>query len=256
MSKLLILAPVAIPAVETTRGTGGANLLTADPREAWSDDASGTVARFRVDLQAAVPIDTVFLGHATPLPADAFWTISGGAAGYEDQVLSARQPMRAVDSATNSPDRSHGLWHGSISAIRYLQIDVEQPAGAGPLSIGTLLIGAAFSARFNKEWGSGRRVIDTGKAVALQSGGFAIEPGKRKGSYSWTFGDLDADEVDALYEIQLQCGSTVPLLVIEEASATTGQLHRLHFGLFTGLKSYKRRNAAQTRWEMEFEDWG
>ena len=64
------------------------------------------------------------------------------------------------------------------------------------------------------------------------------------------------DEIDALYEIQLQCGQTRPVLVVEDPDRTAGQIHRIHYGRFAALKNYKRRNPAQTQWELEIEDWG
>lgn len=256
MGKLIVLAPYEVAGLTADRGSGVANLLTVDPREVWADAASGGVATFRIDLGAVREVDTIFLGHAIPLPAATAWTIRGGAASYTAGLLMARSAMRVVDGAGRAPERSHGLWTGTPAMVRFLQIEIEQPSGAQPLAIGTLLVGKAFEAEFNQEWGGGRGVIDTGRASRLPGGGFAIVHGMRKGSYSWSLGDLSVDETDALYDIQLQCGETQPLLVVEDPDRTVGQFYRIHYAKFANLKAYKRRNQAQTRWEFEVEQWG
>ena len=255
MGKLIIVAPVQVGQLTATRGDEVENLLTADPREAWRDTATGTAARLRIDLGRAVAIDTVFLGYAIPLASGAIWTIRGGLTGYAQSVLMPQMPMRAVDSASMQPQRSHALWHGSKSSVRYLEIEVVQPAGEPLLSVGSLIVGSSFKANYNQEWGAGRGVVDTGRAIRLAGGGFAINEGVRLGSYSWSFGDLAEDETEALYDIQRQCGETLPVLVVEDPERSPGQLNRIHYAKFVSLKPYKRRNAAQTRWEMEVEDW-
>lgn len=113
----------------------------------------------------------------------------------------------------------------------------------------------AFVPTFNKEWGAGRRPIDTGVATSLPSGGFAAVPGARKMAYNWSFGDLTDAEVDALCELALDVGETNPVLVVEDPAMTTGQRSRLHYGLFQGLKAYERRNPKQTRWDWTIEEW-
>ncbi|MDB2694393.1 hypothetical protein N9Y45_02985 [Erythrobacter sp.] len=257
MGKLIVLAPVSLAGITASRGAvSAANLLKFDPREVWRDTSSGSAATLSIDLGALRRIDTVFLGHAAPLPDNALWSITGGAAGYVETTLLAQTRMRVADPAKSRPIRSHALWCGEAVQVRYLRVEVNQPAGQSPMAIGSLMVGEAFKARFNQEWGGGRGVIDTGRATRLQSGGFATMEGVRLGSYSWSFGDLDSEEVDALYDIQLQCGTTAPVLVVEDPTPSTGQFHRIHYGKFASLKPYKRRSPAQTRWEMEVEQWG
>ncbi len=256
MTGLIIVEPLAISAIAADRGTGADNLLLADPGDAWVDGAGAGPATLEVDLGAVRTIDTLFLGYCLPLPAAATWTIRGGTASATEQVLQAESQMRVVDSATRTPDRSHALWHGASAVVRYLSIEVEQAAGFDPLSIGALVVGQAFAPTLGREWGSGRGVVDTGSTTANRSGGFTIEQGVRKGTYSWPFGDLTSAEADALYEIQLEVGDTNPILVVEDPDRTVGQLHRIHYARFKSLKEYKRRNPAQTRWEFEIEQWG
>ena len=255
MTGLIIVEPMSVASIAADRGTGEENLLLADPKDAWVDGAGAGPATLELDLGEARTIDTLFLGHCYPLAAGASWTIRGGLAAADEVVLQAASTMRVVDSATRAPERSHTLWHGASAEVRYLSIEIEQAGGYDPLSIGSLIVGSAFAPTLGREWGSGRGVIDTGRATPNISGGLAIEHGTRKGTYSWPFGDLTQAEADALYEIQLEVGQTKPLLVVEDPARTVGQFHRIHYARFAALKSYKRRNAAQTRWEFEIEQW-
>ena len=255
MGNMLILAPAPISALAVSRGSGGANLLAADPKEAWVDAAVGTAANIDIDFGAAIPVDTVFLGHVSPPDAGATWTITGGVAGYTTTTLKAAGALRAVDAAGQAPTLSHAFWTGASATVRYLRLSVTQPAGQPVLSAGVVMAGSAWVPTWNHEWGSGRRVIDTGKATALPGGGFGVAEGARKAAWSWVLGDLTDAEVDVLYALQLDRGETRPLLVAEDPAATTGQRHRLHYGLLAGLRAYERRNPAQTRWEFTLEEW-
>ena len=256
MGGLIIVVPQTPAALTVSRGTGAENLLTPDPGEVWADEESFDPATITIDLGEVRSIDTLFLGHCYPLPLGTTWSISGGVASAAEQVLQAHATMRVVDTATRRPGRSHALWHGAVAEVRYLSIEIDQAAGFDPVTIGSLIVGRAFAPTLGREWGSGRGVADTGRATGNRSGGFAIEPGVRKGKYSWPFGDLSDAEVDELYEIQLEVGETSPLLVIEDPDRTVGQVHRIHYARFSALKEYKRRNPAQTRWEFEIEEWG
>lgn len=255
MAHLLCLAPLPVSVLSVSRGSGEQNLLTVNPKEVWADSAAGSAAQINIDLGSVRAVDTVFLGHVTGPHSGAVWTIQGGATGYTQQTLKASGALRAVDSTGQAPEQSHGLWTGAAVNVRYLRISVTQTAGHPPLRIGTLMVGAAFTAELNIGWGAGRRVIDTGTARELPDGGFATVEGARKGSFSWSFMDLSREETDALYDIQLQCGETLPVLVVEDPEATTGQLHRIHYSKFTSLKKYDRRNAKQIRWEMSVVQW-
>lgn len=254
MTNLLIMAGAPIAALAVSRGDGAEDLLSYDPKEVWLDSAVGSAAHINIDFGIVRPIDTVFLGHVLPPAEGATWTITGGPAGYTDVTLKAAGALRAADRPGLLPAMSHAFWTGDAAMIRYLRLSVVQPAGA-PLSAGTILAGSAFVPTWNKEWGSGRRVIDTGTATALPSGGFAMVDGARKGSYSFTLGDLTDEEVDWLYALQLDVGETRPVLVVEDPDATAGQLYRIHYGRFAGLRAYERRNPEQTRWEITVEDW-
>ena len=256
MANLLILKPATIAAITASRGAASsANLLTADPKEVWADTAVGTAVNIDIDLGSVVPIDTVFLGYLSPPSAGSTWTITGGAAAYNTGVLKTSGPLRAIDSSGQFPLLSHALATFAQQSIRYLRLSVTQEVGADTLIAGVVMTGKAFTPAYNKEWGAGRRVIDTGSATGLPSGGFSTVEGARKRAYAWTLGDLSTDEVDVLEAIALDRGETLPVLVVEDPAATTGQRNRIHYGLFQGLKQFDRRNVKQTRWEFTVEEW-
>jgi hypothetical protein len=255
MANILILSPASILAIEASRGSGAANLLTRSPKEVWIDSAVGSPVLINIDLGAATSIDTVYLGYVSPPAAGAVWTITGGVAGYAETTVKASGALRAIDSASRSPKRTHALWAGSAISVRYLRISVTQPAGNAALSIGVAMVGKAWRPVFNMELGHGRRVVDTGTVTALVDGGFATVDGARKRSFSWTLGDLSIAEADALEELLLTHGMTVPLVVCEDPAETAGQFNRLHYGLFSNLKAYEREDPAKTKWAFEFEEW-
>lgn len=254
MSRLAIVEPMRIAAISASRGTGAANLLTRDPKEAWADTAAGTSMAFYLDLGELRTIDTVFLGYVLPPVASAQWQIFGGAVLDDQLAVSSSLLLRAPDVPGTAPPMSHALWHGDPREVRYLTIYVLQPEGA-PLTAGVLVVGKAFVAGLGQEWGAGRQPVDTGVATALPSGGFAIVEGARKALFSWTFGDLSTEETDQLELIGLALGETLPALVVEDAAATPGLRSRIHYGLFKRWRAFERRNRRQTRWEIAIEQW-
>jgi hypothetical protein len=256
MFNLLILSPAPISAIAASRGTGIDNLLSPHPLEVWADVSSGTAATISIDLGAARSIDTVFLGHVRPPAAGASWSITGGVAGYAETTIAASAALRVPDVAGRSPALSHAFWHGAAVTVRYIQITVTQPNTAPALTVGIVQIGKAFVPSFNKEWGSGRRLIDTGTVTPLPDGSFASVEGVRKSAYFWSLGDLADAELDQLYELSLDRGTSRPLLVVEDPAATAGLRRRIHYGLFGAFKQYERQSPGRTRWELSIEEWG
>ncbi len=255
MANLMIASPLPLVALAVSRGAGGANLLTLDPKEVWIDSAVGSAATIDIDLGSAGWIDTVSLVGVYGAVAGATWTITGGTAGYTDAVLKASSALRANDAYGQFPSVSHGFWYNAPYLVRYIRISVTQPAGSAPLAIGRALVSRMFMPTWNKEWGAGRGVIDTGTATRLPSGGFASVEGARLGSYAWTLGDLSDVELETLYALMLDFGETLPVLVVEDPSATTGLRNRIHYGLLTGLRKFERRSPGRTRWELSMEEW-
>lgn len=255
MSNMLILRPASIAALSVSRGSGAANLLTADPKEVWADSTVNSAVNIDIDFGASVSIDTVFLGHIQAPAAGASWTISGGAAAYTTTTLKASGALRVPDAAGQAPGMSHAFWTGTAVAIRYLRLSLMQPAGNPPLQAGVVMAGKAFRPIWNREWGGGRRVIDMGTKTPLPSGGFATLTGGRKAAFSWTFGDLTDEEVDELYALLLDRGETSPVLVVEDPDATVGLRNRLHYGLFDRFEAYERQAVGKTRWSLGIEQW-
>lgn len=255
MTLFLIVNPMRIAAVAASRGTGAANLATVDPKEVWIDTAVGSDAVLTIDLGAARSIDTILLGSIGQSEAATTWRITGGVGGAAEVVILDTAALRVPDVEDDWAPVSHALWHGPTRVVRYLAITTNQPAAAAALSAGLLVIGRAFAPELGPEWGGGRRPVDTGSATALPSGGFAVVEGVRKRALSCTFGDLQGAEADQLERIALALGETRPGLVIEDASPTAGLVARIHYGLFQKWRAYERRNRAQTRWEIEIEDW-
>lgn len=255
MSNILICPPTAIANVGASRGSGVANLLRPDPKEVWQDGAVGSAATIDVDFGKVVAINTVFLGAIYRPAVDAIWTITGGPAGYTDVTIKASGPLRVPDRPGRTSPATHAFWTGADAWVRYLRLSITQPAGNDPISIGVLLAGLGWQPTYNQEWGAGRGVKDTGSVSRLPSGGFAVVEGARYATYKWTLGDLTDDETDYLHDLQMDRGESRRLLVVEDPDWTDGLRSRLHYGLLTGLRANERRNPAQTRWDMQIEDW-
>lgn len=255
MANMIIVAPLPIAAIAASRGSGVANLLTADPKEVWADTSVGTAATIDIDLGAVLAIDTIYLGHVLGPVAGASWTITGGAAGYAEAVIQAASPLRVPDVAGRAPVLSHALCFGAVANVRYLRLSITQPSGSAALKAGVLLVGRAFQPAFGREWGSGRKPIDSSTITPLSGGGYGVAEGAVKLGCYWTFGDLSADEVDALEDIALDRGESRTLLVVEDPAMTAGLHRRIHYGLFERFRPFERRNRVQTRWELGIEQW-
>jgi len=256
MANILILSPAKIVAIAASRGSGDQNLLTPHPKEVWADNAVGSAATISIDLGAARSIDTIFLGHVLPPATGATWSITGGLAGYAETVIAGSGPLRVPDVVGRFPALSHAFWHDAPINVRYVRISVTQPAGSPALTIGVVQLGRAFTPMFNREWGSGRRPIDTGTVTSLPDGGFAVVEGVRKSACYWSLGDLGDDELATLNELVLDRGTSRPLLVAEDPAITAGLRRRLHYGLFGQFKQYERQSPGRTRWELSIEEWG
>lgn len=254
MSELLIVEPMTIAAITASRGTGADNLRSPDPKEVWADTTTGGVS-INVDLGSVRSVDTILLGYVRPPAAGAVWTIAGGAGAQSQVVFHPETALRVPDVTDDFAERTHALRYGATVDVRYLTLTLSQPAGSPPLSAGVLVIGKAFEAKLGREWGSGRRPIDTGTATELPSGGFSVVEGVRKSGLGWTFGDLDDDETDRLELIARHLGATKPGLAIEDATRSAGLAARIHYGLFDRWRPYDRRYRAQTKWEVGIQQW-
>ncbi|WP_242415096.1 hypothetical protein [Sphingomonas panni] len=254
MTGLLIVEPMPFT-VAASRGTGAANLASADPKEVWADAQAGSAATLTIDLGEVRTIDTVLLGYVRAPAIDARWTITGGVTGAGERSIQADDILRVPDAAGSFRQRTHALWTGAAVAVRYLALTIYQPAGSPPLTAGVLVIGKAWTSIMGREWGPGRQPIDGGSVTALSSGGFAVVEGARKSALSWTFGDLSVEEAGLLEGIADRLGVSRPGLVIEDAARTAGLASRIHYGVFGRWKPPERRNRTQTRWDIAIEQW-
>jgi len=253
MGKLLIVEPAPIAAmVITPTGTGGSNPLTPDPKEIYDRGTAGTV-QIDIDMGAAVALDSFFLGFTNASDTATMIVQTGTGLGSGLSTIEGQTPIRAADAIG---ERSHGFRHlDSPVTSRYWRIAFYSEGMTANNQFGILLVGKAFSPEWDREWGSGRRPIDTGKATQLIGGGFGIEKGARKAAFSWTFGDLTDAETQELWAMTMRLGATDPLLVVENASDTVGVNEQLHYGLFSRLDQFERRRPEETKWQLEIEQW-
>lgn len=254
MSAFLILKPLDLRGL-TGRGSGIANLGTADPKEVWVDSGEAGAAAISVDLGELVPVDTILLGSLRNAAAAARWSISGGVARDDEFVLQGDAALRVPDSVGQFAAISHALYNGAVRQLRYLRLTLTPNSAGDPLSAGVLAIGQSFVAQLGQEWGFGRQPIDTGTATALPSGGYVVVEGVVKRGLSWTFGDLTVDEADRLEALALLVGETKPVVVVENADRTSGLRGRIHYCKFGKWKPFERRNRVQTKWELSVEEW-
>src|SRR5205085_12140573 len=189
----------------------------------------GADSAFDFDFGPGVAIDSLFVGFIGNTSAPTIhWT--SGAAGYTTTnrlaTTSAMAPSRLA-----SPLRRHGFWRtGAPFSDRYHRL-VFAPGVAATVTVGIVVFGLALQTTYNREWGAGGGVVDTGAKERLLGGGFGIGRGARKGTFRWTWGDLSDAEVDAIYDLGLKVGETDPILVVEDPADAAGLNEGLHYGL-------------------------
>lgn len=249
MSGVLIVKPLAIAATPTVTGTGAANLLTADPNEAWIASAVGTNG-IDIDMGAAVTIDSFYLGYTNASSA-ATWIISRATGlGTGLTTIKATGPMRAADSEGPRHHAFHRL--AAPVSSRYFRLSVTQ-TGAAPLYAGALVIGLAFEK--HRERGGGRGLVDTGQRQDLPSGGFGIGDGVVKAQFNFSFIDLSGEELRRLWSIQKDRGLRRPVVVVEDADLTASMNDAIHYGTFDRFQPYEGTDADETRWTCSHIEW-
>ncbi|WP_336958766.1 hypothetical protein [Sphingobium aquiterrae] len=248
MSGVLIVNPLAHAVAPAAPGTGGANLLTPDPNEAWLAPAVG-VASIDIDLGQEQLVDSIFLGF-TNATAAAHWSISTATAPGEGLVERHAGSLRAADSIG---PRHHAFVRLPVPvASRYFRITTTQ-SDAEALYAGIVVVGLAFEKY--REFGGGRTPIDTSARQDLIGGGFGIGEGVTKAQFDWSFVDLSDAELQRLWAIKMDRGLRKPVLVVEDADLTIGQNEAIHYGLFARFQAYERQDPAQTRWAGSILQW-
>ena len=245
MSVLAIVKPLPIAAIGGTL-EGAARLITPSPREA-AVCVGGGDRTIDVDLGAPVALDTLFLGYSNA--SGGAWHASCGVSDYTSTAL----PDVALASTRLTRARHYLAVLAVPVVARYVRFSAAAvPAG---LTLGLLAVGLALRPALGHEWGAGRFVTDTGSATRLQTGGFGLASGSRSGGWQWTLAELTDEEVDAMYGLQLDVGTSSPLLVVEDPDPTAGLNERIHWGVLTKLDPNERRAIADVKWDMRIEDW-
>lgn len=244
MSVLAIMQPLPVAAIGGTL-EGVQRLLTPSPREAAV--SAGGDRTIDIDLGAVVSFDVIWIGYVNATAGG--FTATCGAADFTSIAL----PAIAIAPSRLKRRRHYLASLPAPVAARYIRISC--PATPAGLELGVLAVGLAIRPALGHEWGSGRFVVDTGTATRLAGGGFGLRRGARAGGWQWTLADLDDNEADAIYGLQLAVGSSAPVLVIEDPDATAGLNERIHWGILTKLSESERRAIADTKWDMRVEDW-
>lgn len=244
---ITLLRPLTATVSASSGVTNPSRALTPDPKEAafWS----GGAGSITLDLGAATPVDTVFVGYTVPA--------NMGVATSVDGSSFTALPGATLRSDDIAPDLITPIYHAVAIAsapvsARYVRIDGTFTANS---PVGVVAVGKAFVPTWGHEWGAGRPIEDTGSAERLIGGGFGIEEGVRAGGYQWTFGDLTDDEVRSLYAFFRDRGTTRSFLLIEDASRTAGLHERIHWGLAARVETYERLAANLNRYGVAIRDW-
>lgn len=249
MSGVLIVKPLPIAAVPTVNGSGAANLLTADPNEAWIAASAAPLA-MDIDMGAAIEADSFYLGYTNAATAAAWTIASGTGLGTGLTVIKPSGPMRAADS--EGPRHHCFARLAAPVTARYFRLTLAQ-AGASPLFAGALVIGKAFEK--HREYGPGRSAIDTGLRQDLPGGGFGTGDGVVKAQFAFSFIDITAAEERQLWSIKKDRGLRRPLVVVEDADLAAGQNEAIHYGVFDRFQPIERANAVDRRWAGALIEW-
>ncbi|HYD12742.1 MAG TPA: hypothetical protein VEC11_07830 [Allosphingosinicella sp.] len=253
MANMLLVKPIVAGAVAASTGANAANLLTPDPKEAWSSTAAGAASNLDFDFGAGISIDSVFIGFIGNAAAPTVSWTSGAAAYTTTNRLATTSAL--APSRLASPPRRHGFWRTAAPFSDRFHRLVFTPNVAATVTIGIVVFGLALQTTYNREWGAGRRIIDTGEVERLPGGGFGLGDGAVKGAFSWTWGDLTDAEVDAIYGVGLDRGTRRPIVVVEDPADAAGLNEGLHYSLFDRFEPYERQNPNLTRWSLSVEQW-
>ncbi len=249
MRGLIIMKGSAIAQITAAGVADLPMVLTPDPKEVCQASAIGT-ATINVDLGAVTEIDTVFAGFSNAA-AGATWAIdrTTSMAGANPVAIHEEGSFRTPG---RSSSRHHAVALFNPVATRFLRLRITQPAGADPLQLGVLMIGARFEHAY--EFKAGRRPIDLSERADLASGGFGFGRGAIKSSFRFTFADLDDAELDELWHVIAEVGNQHPVMLIEGGAGDI-VFDQVHYGVFERFEPYEREDPADTRWALSMVDW-
>lgn len=250
--KLTIVEPFAITnTANITVGGNAANMTSPDPKEIYQF-SSTAIQEIVVDLGSARLLDSIFIGYTNATDGFSRVYTCDNIAGANPVLVRDVVSIRAADAVAVRSSKLVTLTNPVTT--RFLRLHFA--ANTGPaLQVGILAVGLSFSANYDREWGSGRRLVDTSKVTQLLGGGFGRQQGARKAAYSWTFGDLTDAETEALWAMNYRLGISDPLIVAERDGTAVGANEQLHYGLFTRMDQFERREHNATKWSLEIEEW-
>lgn len=259
MANMLIVRPIAPKQFgvyagaqsDGQAGTGAFNLLSPDPKEVYNDGGFGGFRIIEFLFEGNILVDSFFLGFVGEAP--------GATVDVRYAPLNAAETslglQGVVPTNRTGVTRRHMLVRTPAPVLAGVARFYVSSQQAARMTIGIAAVGLSFQPRRNREWGGGRRPIDTGSAEPLPSGGFGIGEGVVKSSFRWTFGDLDDDELDRLDELAMDRGNRRPVIVVENPDVDARLHQRIHYGLLDRFEFQERRNVALNRWALGVTDW-
>lgn len=254
MSGLAIMKPLPM-AVSSGGGPNINNVLTPSPREIWTANAANVEQLIIIDMGVPAKIDCLYLG-GTNADAATTWRLfkTDDAVGLNITAVFLARPIRLV-GAVKPPYNTAILLSATVTS-RYFYLYCGVGQTSAPLQIGNLAMGLAFSHPY--AFGSGRAVVDMSRRTPFIDGGFGVEEGAVKSTLRWQFVDLEKPDLDTLYQIAIDCGSSQPIVVIEDVpfpTQTAPEAAMVHYGLFDRLEAFERLDPRESRWSMSMEEW-
>lgn len=259
MADMILIEPLPLTSasIALSRGTGAANLVSVDPREVWQDAVPGspaTPAFLDVDLGPSLPGWDVIALVNTNAATSALWTITTGAAAPASGTAVVANAIMRLPSEDVADATGPAVWVSpTLQTSGHIRVALTQPMGQAALTIGGLVVGKSWKPLYPREPGTGRPPTDTGVRTRLDDGGLSTVPGKLLSGFKWVFGDLDPAELAKLWGLLRRRRTTEPLLLIEDPGDLVAE--NIHYGTFTELEAYERRDQSKSRFAMSFEDW-
>jgi hypothetical protein len=264
-----------------TSPNGGAAHAVADPQPkiVWecATSAGAWAIALDVDLFADRQLDTfAALFHSGP--AGGLWRIYArtdaqgpSPAIFEDDEATLLFPYESWGLRPPSADgviqetRAHAL--KTLAAPvgrRYLRLYFYWPGPGNfqPFRLGVLAIGKRWEpgradGMPGFDWGAGRRVADLSEVRVLDGGERASWGRARVPEVRGSFSHLTDTEMQELWAIQRAAGEGDPMLLVEAADTlgAASLADRIHYGTFTGLDFFDRRQTSKSRAEVRLRHW-
>ncbi|WP_439532022.1 hypothetical protein [Polymorphobacter sp.] len=273
MSNGFVLRPILLTAGQVSATATSAinsafpvaNLLDPQPKVVVATTAAGSAPynlRIDIDFGADVSIDTLAVMF-TNLSATATWTVYATPASAG--ALTETGPNTLVSGAFGQlPQvpgrRRHALWAGTAVNRRRVRIYLVEPSLQSPavISCGLVLIGKRWEPgdQFrNYDLGAGRAIDDQSIVRTLPGGETHAERAAKVPIWSAVWSGLEHSEMRALWAIIAECGTSEPVLIVEDPDAVAGQNEAMHYGTLTNVQQpFERTQAEKTRVEMRIRE--